>query len=128
MGASVTPQRRKLPVWAWVGIGGLIVILGVILASSAVWQPEPTDAETYAKGVQVTLDVTTVEDMVDQMAPLPAGTPPPGVTHKAELTPARYRVTTWTFPDGSAMVFSFRTKGEEGSGQGLVLDHIEITD
>jgi hypothetical protein len=106
----------------------LLFILFALLVVAGCGSSGPTAAETYAKGVYVTLDVTTVEDMMDQMAPLPASTPPPGVTQESELTPARYRVYTWTFPDGSAMVFSFRTKGEEGSGQGLVLDHIELTD
>jgi len=88
--------------------------------SKATDDSEPSEARLYAQGVQVQLDVTTVDDMMVQM--------PTDMTPQMSRTPADYREWVWVFGDGSSMLFSFRAVGGEGSGQGLVLDHIQLND
>ena len=122
-------QTKTMLVIALV-IFALVIVGAVVIAAGRGGSSGPagstSEARAYAGTVHVTLDVTTVGDMMDDMAPLPAGTPPPGVTQAVSGGVGEDRVYTWTFPDGSALVFAFKTKGAEGSGQGLVLNYVDV--
>src|SRR3990167_6112726 len=100
----------------WLLLAVLLTISGCSATADRSTSGRESEARTYAQKVHVTLDVTTVEDMMNQM--------PSSMTPKMTLTPARYREWTWEFSDGSQMVFSFTPAGGEHSGQGLILHHV----
>ena len=106
----------------------LLGVLTLLLAIAGCGSSGPSEAERYSKGVHVRLSDATVEDMMNAMAPLPASTPPAGVEMTTDLNASNERVYTWTFGDGSAMVFAFKAEGGEGSQQGLVLNWIDLKD
>jgi len=95
----------------------LVVVLSILNGCSGTagqsTSGRESEARSYSHKVRVTLDVTTVNDMMSQMP---------------SSTPAGYREWTWKFSDGSQMVFSFKPVGGEGSGQGLLLDHVQLKD
>lgn len=102
----------------------LVVVLSILNGCSGTagqsTSGRESEARSYSHKVRVTLDVTTVNDMMSQM--------PSSMTPKISSTPAGYREWAWKFSDGSQMVFSFKPAGGQGSGQGLLLDHVQLKD
>lgn len=88
-------------------------------SSQAETSPEKqSEAWRIAHQVKADLDVTTLEQMMIQMPAQPTDIKRQGSN----------RVFTWIFSDGSKIVATFRPKGNEGSGQGLVLYMIDIAE
>ena len=112
-------MSTRLHTWSIVSLILVLVALAALAVPLASCGGE-SKARAYAANVHVTLDATTVEDMMNQM--------PSDMVPDTTKTPAGYREWSWRFDDGSSMVFSFRAAGGEGSQQGLVLDHVELKD
>jgi hypothetical protein len=85
---------------------------------SAAKAEKQSEARRISHQVKADLDTTTLEQMMGQMPNTPSNTERRG----------QNRIFTWTFSDGSKIIATFRPKGAEGSGQGLVLYMVELRD
>jgi hypothetical protein len=73
-------------------------------------------ARAWVGKVKATVDLTTLEEVMRQM--------PDNIPPQASRS-GDNRVFTWLFPDGSNLKLTFRARGGEGSGGGLVLYMVE---
>jgi hypothetical protein len=85
------------------------------VASSA--RSQANEAQSFAKRLRATPNATTFDEVLAQMP--------------RDMVPAiglvgRVRTYTWTFSDGSRLIARFSPSGGEGSGQGLVLQGIDL--
>lgn len=79
----------------------------------------PSMARQWATKVKATLDQTRLEEMMPQM--------PDDIAPEAARN-GENRTFTWRFSDGSELLATFRPRGGEGSGAGLVLYMVDIKD
>jgi len=100
----------------------VLLALLVLLAIAGCGSSGPSDAAAYVGNVHTTLDETTFREVLDQMPPDIQG------FFDMELNANMDRVYTWTFKDGSKMIFAFQPKGGEGAMQGLVLSWTDVKD
>jgi hypothetical protein len=76
-------------------------------------------ADDHVATMKASLDVTTLEQFTAQM---PASLQPESSRRGSN------RVFVWTFRDGSQIEATFRPRGGENSGQGLVLYSVDVRD
>ncbi len=74
------------------------------------------EARNVSRQVKAQLDITTPEQMMEQMPQAPS----------SQVRQGDKRIITWSFSDGSKIVAVFKAAGGEGSGGGLVLYSVEI--
>ncbi|HEX8549934.1 MAG TPA: hypothetical protein VF681_00125 [Abditibacteriaceae bacterium] len=89
----------------------LVALLGLAGCSSS---GADTEASRFSKNVNVSLDVTTLEEMMAQM---------PNNIQPEMGQSGTQRTFVWTFGDGSKMLASFEPKS---SGDGLVVSSIDL--
>ena len=95
----------------------LLVAVAAVALLGAVACGGPSEAQQWSENVHVTLDVTTDAGVFAQM--------PKDMAPEMELNASGQRVETWTFDDGSQMVFAYVTGA---AGDGLVLNWIDLKD
>lgn len=79
--------------------------------------PGPSLARQWVSTARGTIDETTLEQYYAQA--------PAGISNELERD-GKNRNAVWTFTDGSRVVATFRPRGDDGSGQDLVLYMVDV--
>jgi YD repeat-containing protein len=98
------------------------VLVGLAVAVAAACSMESGQesmARAWVGTARGTIDETTLDQYTAQM--------PSGIQTAIERDGAN-RMLVWTFTDGSRVTATFRPRGGEGSGAGLVLYMIDVDD
>lgn len=74
-------------------------------------------ADLQLQEVEGELEATSLEQLMNQMQSQPR------ISRSGQN-----RIYTWTFEDGSLLEATFRPRGAEGSGEGLVLYRLDVRD